>query len=182
MHCFSTAIHAKMTQHRLVLLILMVLNSATAFMSSSKTWNILSFQEKSFPHQLNVAELDRKIERGTNIYPASSRISVESYQHTDFKLTYLYKKAAPGREFDKPICLVHPVGIGISSWFWVKLMEAYEDNPPIYAPDLIGCGIDHGADPWDPNKVRHWLDVFKFVHRIVCICCSSCLIQSIFFK
>ena len=30
-------------------------------------------------------------------------------------------------------------------------METYEDNPPIYAPDLIGCGIDHGADAWDPQ-------------------------------
>lgn len=31
-------------------------------------------------------------------------------------------------------------------------MDTYEDNPRIYAPDLIGCGIAHGADKWDPEK------------------------------
>jgi len=108
-------------------------------------------------------------------------ISVESYEHKTFKkLTYLYKKASPGREGDRPIILIHPVGIGLSSWFWKKVMmmqmqsfttNSEEDecnndytnrtnnssnnsngNPPIYAPDLIGCGIDHGGDAWNPNE------------------------------
>ena len=81
-----------------------------------------------------------------------STISIEKYTHKTFNLTYLYKKPAPGREKDRPIILIHPVGIGLSSWFWKKVMQAYEDNPPIYAPDLIGCGIDHEADPWYPNE------------------------------
>mmetsp|Transcript_11668 Transcript_11668/g.25192 ORF Transcript_11668/g.25192 Transcript_11668/m.25192 type:complete len:437 (-) Transcript_11668:28-1338(-) len=101
-------------------------------------------------------------------------ISVESYEHKTFKkLTYLYKKASPGREGDRPIILIHPVGIGLSSWFWKKVMMqsfttnsedefgndySYNNsriksgNPPIYAPDLIGCGIDHGGDAWNPNE------------------------------
>lgn len=89
-------------------------------------------------------------------YPSSSTadsISLEKYQHKNFNLTYLYKKAAPGRENDDPIVMIHPVGVGLSSWFWIRVMQSYENNPPMYAPDLIGCGIDHGSDPWDPEKV-----------------------------
>jgi pimeloyl-ACP methyl ester carboxylesterase len=84
---------------------------------------------------------------------SNNEIQLQRYQHKSFNLTYLYKEAAPGREKDRPIILVHPVGIGLSSWFWKRLMDSYKDNPPIYAPDLIGCGIDHGADAWDPEAV-----------------------------
>jgi hypothetical protein len=83
----------------------------------------------------------------------TSGMKVQSYKHNDWNLTYLYKKASPGRENDPPIILVHPVGIGISSWFYKKLMTEFTDNPPLYAPDLIGCGLRHGADRWDPEKV-----------------------------
>lgn len=83
----------------------------------------------------------------------TKKIELGRYRHKSFNLTYLYKEAAPGREKDKPIVLIHPVGIGLSSWFWKRLMESYIDNPPIYAPDLIGCGLDHGADAWDPDEV-----------------------------
>eukprot|EP00980_Cylindrotheca_fusiformis_P031741 scaffold26892_cov132-Cylindrotheca_fusiformis.AAC.1 len=96
----------------------------------------------------------------------SSRIYIEEYRHKNFpKLTYLYKKPAPGRENDKPIILIHPVGVGLSSWFWMKLLEGFEDNPPIYAPDLIGCGLNHGADPWDPEKVRKIVS-FRWVEGV----------------
>ena len=78
-------------------------------------------------------------------------VSIEEYQHKDFKLTYLFKKAAAGRENDPPIILIHPVGIGLSSWFWKKILDSYDNNPAIYAPDLIGCGIDHGANAWYPD-------------------------------
>lgn len=84
---------------------------------------------------------------------SSNKIELQRYNHKSFNLTYLYKEAAPGREKDRPIILIHPVGIGLSSWFWKRLMDSYEDNPPIYAPDLIGCGIDHGADAWDPDTI-----------------------------
>ena len=79
-------------------------------------------------------------------------ISIGTCQHKDWKLTYLYKDAAPGHENDPPLLLIHPVGIGLSSWFYKKFMDEFDgDNPRIYAPDLIGCGIAHGADPWNPN-------------------------------
>lgn len=84
---------------------------------------------------------------------SNNNIQLQRYTHKSFNLTYLFKEAAPGREKDRPIILIHPVGIGLSSWFWKRLMNSYDDNPPIYAPDLIGCGIDHGADAWDPDKI-----------------------------
>ena len=80
-------------------------------------------------------------------------LEVGRYKHKHWNLTYLYKQPAPGREKDPPIILVHPVGVGISSWFYKKLMLEYTDNPPLYAPDLIGCGLGHGADAWDPEKI-----------------------------
>ena len=75
---------------------------------------------------------------------SNSNISIEKYQHKTFNLTYLYKKASPGRENDRPLLLIHPIGVGLSSWFYIKVLESYKNNPAIYAPDLIGCGINHG--------------------------------------
>jgi len=99
--------------------------------------------KKSFSHLFAVQNPQTSLEPGI--------ISVEKYNHKDWELTYLFKEAAPGRENDSPIILVHPVGVGISSWFYTRLMTEFTDNPPIYAPDLIGCGLAHGADAWDPE-------------------------------
>ena len=80
-------------------------------------------------------------------------ITIESYQHKDWKCTYLYKPPSVGYESSPPLLLIHPVGIGISSWFWKRLMKEFqEDGPAMYAVDLIGCGLEHGADKWDPNE------------------------------
>ena len=89
----------------------------------------------------------RHVDVQHNLPLAAASTSLETYHHKDFKLTYLYKPPAPGRENDDPIVMIHPVGVGLSSWFWARVMESYKDNPPMYAPDLIGCGMDHGADP-----------------------------------
>lgn len=86
----------------------------------------------------------------TTIRDAS--LSIESYVHKNFNVTYLNKPAAPRRENEPSIVLVHPVGIGLSSWFWTKMMEEYTDNPGIFAPDLLGCGLDHGASAWNPDE------------------------------
>jgi hypothetical protein len=153
-HLDRINIEIMMNQLRVVVVVLL-LNYAIAFISSTRSRiDNVSFQKNSF-QQLFAVQLDSTKTSGSR--NLGSRTSIESYQHKDFKLTYLYKQAAPGREKDKPIVLIHPVGIGIASWFWTKLLEAYDDNPPIYAPDLIGCGLDHGADAWDPNKVGYSL-------------------------
>ena len=84
---------------------------------------------------------------------APTGISIGAYTHREFKeVTYLTKPAAPRKENEPSVILVHPVGIGLSSWFWTKVMEDYSENPNIYAPDLLGCGLDHGASDWNPDE------------------------------
>lgn len=44
--------------------------------------------------------------------------------------------------------MIHPVGIGISSWFWKNLINEWDYNNDMYAPDILGCGK---SDAWDPK-------------------------------
>lgn len=48
-----------------------------------------------------------------------------------------------------PVVLIHPVGIGLSGWFWEKFMTQWQDSD-IYCPDLIGCG--EVGDEWQPEE------------------------------
>lgn len=84
------------------------------------------------------------------------KITIKQYNHKNWKLSYLYKPSSPGKEFIPPVVFIHPVGIGLSSWFWTKVMNEYEGTtggcPALYAVDLIGCGLEHGSDAWDPQK------------------------------
>jgi hypothetical protein len=74
-----------------------------------------------------------------------SGFSREFYDYDGWKLTYRYKAAEKGFEKDSPILLIHPVGIGLSSWFWELFMDSWR-GPAVYAVDLIGCGIAEGGD------------------------------------
>jgi hypothetical protein len=67
-------------------------------------------------------------------------IALRTYSYKDYNVTYRYKPPAPGHERDAPLLLIHPVGIGLASWFWENLIDAWEYGGPIYAPDLWGCG------------------------------------------
>ena len=71
---------------------------------------------------------------------------IRYYEHNEWKCAYRYKPA----ECDNliPLLLIHPVGIGMSSWFWNNLMHQYQGD--VYAVDLIGCGTI-GGDIWDPD-------------------------------
>jgi pimeloyl-ACP methyl ester carboxylesterase len=80
-----------------------------------------------------------------------SGFSREFYDYDGWKLTYRYKAAEKGFEKDSPILLIHPVGIGLSSWFWELFMDSWR-GPAVYAVDLIGCGIAEGGDAWDPDE------------------------------
>jgi pimeloyl-ACP methyl ester carboxylesterase len=86
----------------------------------------------------------------------SPSVSIKSYQHKDWKLTYRYKPASPGFEDESPLLLIHPVGIGLSSWFWERVMDAWT-GPAVYAPNLIGCGVQEGSDPWVPSDQERGL-------------------------
>ena len=62
------------------------------------------------------------------------------------------------------VLLIHPVGIGLASWFWEPVLVALRDKTGsstktttttttrAYAPNLIGCGISEGSDAWDPDE------------------------------
>jgi hypothetical protein len=98
----------------------------------------------------------------------SEDISIETYSHKDGwdNLTYRYKPAAAGFEENPPIVFIHPVGIGCSSWFWTRLMDQWKEGPAMYAVDLLGCGVESGADEWIPEEKGlffplSWLRVVK---------------------
>mmetsp|Transcript_48390 Transcript_48390/g.97365 ORF Transcript_48390/g.97365 Transcript_48390/m.97365 type:complete len:361 (-) Transcript_48390:326-1408(-) len=41
-----------------------------------------------------------------------------------------------------PLLLVHPVGVGISAWFWDRFAREWTESGggPVVVPDLLGCG------------------------------------------
>jgi hypothetical protein len=146
-------IHQNMSGFSTVIIALSLLHGVCAFYIGGRNGNFPLTRRKQSTRELFSVRLDDVKIQSDSGPVLGPRTTLENYQHKNFTLSYLYKAASPGREKDKPIVLVHPVGIGLSSWFWTKLMDSYEDNPPIYAPDLIGCGIDHGSDEWNPNEV-----------------------------
>jgi pimeloyl-ACP methyl ester carboxylesterase len=79
-------------------------------------------------------------------------VTLHTYQHNGYTLTYQYKAATRVEYRDQPpILLIHPVGIGMSSWFWKRFLSTWQ-GPAVYAVDLIGCGVSHGADAWNPEE------------------------------
>ena len=100
---------------------------------------------------------------------AAAAPQLREYEYDGWKLTYRHKAASPGREADAPLLLVHPIGIGLDSWFWEKFLGAWTGGD-VYAPDLIGVG---GGDAWDPaERGRERLVV---VIQGCCRCC--CRVQ-----
>lgn len=77
--------------------------------------------------------------------------SIRTYDYDGWTLTYRYKPASPGYESQSPLLLIHPVGIGLASWFWENFMREWQ-GPAVYAPDLIGCGVKHGGSPYNPDE------------------------------
>lgn len=74
------------------------------------------------------------------------------YQYKEWNLTYRYKLPPLGAPYQAPILLIHPVGIGLASWFWEKFMEDWNGDSAVYAVDLVGCGIADGGDAWNPDE------------------------------
>lgn len=77
--------------------------------------------------------------------------SIEHYRHKNWNLTFRYSAA---KETSSSILiLIHPVGIGLNSWFWEKIIDIWQgSHTAILAPDLIGCGTQNGGDEWNPEK------------------------------
>jgi pimeloyl-ACP methyl ester carboxylesterase len=88
---------------------------------------------------------------GTPTARSEETASIKYYEYNGWNLTYRYKAASPGYENASPLLLVHPVGIGLCSWFWDRFLQEYKNGPAVYAPNLIGCGVSEGGDAWDPD-------------------------------
>ena len=73
---------------------------------------------------------------------------VSTYEHEGWNCTYRHKPPAPGHENELPLMLVHPVGIGLGSWFWEPFLDQWT-GAEVFAPDLLGCG---DGDAWAPTE------------------------------
>ena len=74
--------------------------------------------------------------------------TIERYEYDGWNLTYRSKTAQDRKT--PTLLLVHPVGIGLNSWFWKRVIDCWPG--PVLAPDLIGCGIENGGDGWVPSE------------------------------
>lgn len=77
-----------------------------------------------------------------------SQLPRDSYHWEGWTLSFRRVEAAPGHESKPPLLLIHPVGIGLASWFWDKFVESWE-GAELFIPDLIGCG---DGDVWIPEE------------------------------
>lgn len=91
---------------------------------------------------------------------------LECFDYQGSRVTYRYLPASNGQETSSPILLIHPVGIGLASWFWEPLLQAFAQlrhHPAVYAVNLLGCGLEDGSSPLpaslEANQVPSaWID------------------------
>ena len=61
-----------------------------------------------------------------------------------------------------PILTIHPIGVGLSGWFWDRFSRAWQARAlprPLVHPDLLGCGRSTmPAHPLRPVNWAHQLD------------------------
>ena len=86
------------------------------------------------------------------------------YAWKTYACTYTHYPAQ-GETDAPPMLLIHPIGVGLASWFWDRLaqaMAATGDSPALYAPDLLGCGqspkpkVAYRAEDW-ADQLAHFL-------------------------
>jgi len=112
------------------------------------------------------------IEREATPTDASSPTILKSYEYDGWKLTYRTiaedETETETSDDHHNVLLIHPIGIGLASWFWEPLLTTLRDKNKsngstptkserkttirAYAPNLIGCGISEGSDAWDPDQ------------------------------
>jgi hypothetical protein len=82
-------------------------------------WADMTAEERETTQRIiakrNAARLKKL--RGGALSGAAARMS-DTFLHGGFTVAFRRKAAAPGYEQRAPLLLVHPVGIGLSSWFF----------------------------------------------------------------
>ena len=81
---------------------------------------------------------------------------MKHYTWNDY--TCAYDRIAPtGEVSGPPLLLIHPIGVGLSRWFWARFIAAWHESGQrnaIYNPDLLGCGdsdlprVAYHPDDW----------------------------------
>lgn len=80
--------------------------------------------------------------------------------------TCAYDRIAPaGEASGPPLLLIHPIGVGLSRWFWERFIAAWHPSGQqnvIYNPDLLGCGdsdlprIAYRPEDWG-RQLQHFV-------------------------
>ncbi|MEQ9001324.1 MAG: alpha/beta hydrolase [Coleofasciculus sp. B1-GNL1-01] len=76
----------------------------------------------------------------TSNFPIPSA-TTEFYSWRNYRCAYDYYQ--PNQASDTPLVLLHPIGVGLSRWFWYRFCQQWYQagySQPIYNPDLLGCG------------------------------------------
>lgn len=99
-----------------------------------------------------------------SLFPSAT---TEFYNWHDYRCAYDYYE--PNQPSDTPLVLMHPIGVGLSRWFWSRFCQQWYESgysQPIYNPDLLGCGesdMPHVAYyPQDWSQQFHY-----FLQKIV---------------
>jgi pimeloyl-ACP methyl ester carboxylesterase len=78
-------------------------------------------------------------QEGTTSFPPS-----QFYRWQGYRCAYeLYPSTDGTVDRDTPLVLLHPIGVGLSRYFWHRFCREWRKNGyknPIYNPDLLGCG------------------------------------------
>jgi hypothetical protein len=62
------------------------------------------------------------------------------FEYDGYTISYRFRPAAPGFEAVAPLLLIHPIGIGLASWFWTRFMDDWKGGA-VYAVNLSENGM-----------------------------------------
>lgn len=82
---------------------------------------------------------------------------MKHYEWQGYKCAYDRIEPSTGEPSGPPLLLIHPIGVGLSRWFWERFINAWHESGQrnvIYNPDLLGCGesdlprVTYRPDDW----------------------------------
>ena len=111
-------------------------------------WAEMTDEERETTQRVIARRNENRLRRLRGGFSSATTISTGSFVYGGFECVFRRKQAAPGFEGRPPLLLIHPVGIGLASWFWDRFLAEWS-GAEVYVPDLIGCG---SSEPWDPSQ------------------------------
>jgi pimeloyl-ACP methyl ester carboxylesterase len=70
-------------------------------------------------------------------------ITTNTYTWNNYQSYYQFYQNNHDSETSPALLLIHPVGVGLSGFFWERFAQAWFNQGqtlPLYVPDLLGCG------------------------------------------